>query len=64
MAAKYIVWGTSCIVFENIKAKSILNFRIEVTPFKECSEKRVFKVAMFNFEMKNIIYVPCRVWSA
>ena len=68
MTANCIVGGRSHklwnILFENIKAKSILNFRVQfITSNDDWRKENIFEEAVFNFEMRNIIYVPYRLWS-
>ena len=49
------------ILFEN---KSILNFSVQfITSNDDWRKENIFEEAVFNFEMRNIIYVPYRLWS-
>ena len=69
MTAKYAFCGWSCtlrnIAFENVKehfefwCPSSL-FHLLMTDGKEV----FFQEAVFNFEMKNIIYIFSRVWPS
>ena len=47
-----------------MKARGILNFTTQLIPFHDgWRKKSIFEEAVFKFEMKNIIYIPCKVWS-
>ena len=68
MAVKHVVYDRSYkisdILFENIKARSSLNFSVQFILFNDDLRKEsIFEEAVVNFKMRNIICVPCRVWS-
>ena len=55
------LWNTR---FENTKATSILNFKVQfITSNDDWQNENIFEKAVFNFEMRNIIYVTYRLWS-